>query len=234
VRRLALIIVLTLYLSLPLAMSIIGYYNIPVSAAKNLIDSNPSLIVLDVRFLNEYNSGHIRNAKHIPVGELVGRLDELETSDKILVYCQSGGRSDTASQILAENGFVNIINMLGGITDWISAGYPVYIKYPSIQEAINTANIGDIIYVSVGTYNENVVVNRRLQLIGEGSEGTKVIAADSTKHAVRVVSNDVVIGGFQISGATNSEFTWASGIYLDGVNGTQLVANSVVNNHFGI
>ena len=120
-------------------MSIIGYSNVPVSAAKNWIDSNPSLIILDVRFLNEYNSGHIRNAKHIPVGELVGRLDELETTDEILVYCQSGGRSDTASQILAENGFINIVNMLGGITAWINAGYPVYIKYTSIQEAINTA-----------------------------------------------------------------------------------------------
>jgi len=201
VRRLVLIIVLSLYLSLPLGMSIIVFSSVPVSVAKNMIDSIPSLVVLDVRFLNEYNSGHIRNAKHIPVGELVGRLDELETTDKILVYCQSGGRSVTASQILAENGFTHIYNMLGGITAWINAGYPVYVKYSSIQEAINTASEWDTIYVSVGTYIENVVVNKSLSLLGEDKENT-VVDGDGVGTVIQVESNNVTISGLQVRGCS--------------------------------
>ncbi|MCW3984911.1 MAG: right-handed parallel beta-helix repeat-containing protein [Candidatus Bathyarchaeota archaeon] len=196
-RRVALIAILILFLSLPVAVSITGYSNVTVSAAKNMIDSNPSLVVLDVRTQSEYDSGHIRNAKHIPVGELEGRLDELETADEILVYCRSGGRSATASQILAENGFSQVFNMLGGITAWIDAGYPIYVKYSSIQEAINSADGGDTIYVSSGTYYENVVVNKSVSLIGE-DKNTTIIDGDQTGTVVRVTEDNVTIKGFTI------------------------------------
>ena len=196
-RRVALIAILILFLSLPLAVSIIGYSNVTVSAAKNMIGSNPSLIVLDVRLQSEYDSGHIRNAKHIPVGELEGRLDELGTADEILVYCRSGGRSATASQILADNGFSHVYNMLGGITAWIDVGYPVYVKYSSIQEAINSADGGDTIYVSSGTYYENVVVNKSVSLIGE-DKNTTIIDGDQTGTVVRVTEDNVTIKGFTI------------------------------------
>jgi len=104
-----------------------GYTNVTVSEARSMIDSNPSLTVLDVRTQSEYDSGHIKNAKLIPVTELEERLDELSKTDEILVYCRSGVRSQTASQILVDNGFLHVYNMLGGISAWISEGCP-YVK----------------------------------------------------------------------------------------------------------
>lgn len=104
-----------------------GYNDVTVSEARSMIDSNPSLVVLDVRTQSEYDSGHIRNAKLIPVTELEQRLDDLSKTDEILVYCRSGVRSQTASQILVDNGFLHVYNMLGGISAWISEGCP-YVK----------------------------------------------------------------------------------------------------------
>jgi rhodanese-related sulfurtransferase len=94
-----------------------------------MIESNPNLVILDVRTQAEYDSGHIQNATLIPVTELANRLGELDTEKEILVYCKAGGRSATASQILVDNGFSKVYNMLGGITAWMSAGYWIEIAH---------------------------------------------------------------------------------------------------------
>ena len=137
---LALVLCMLLFL-LPVSLAG-GYVDLTALEAKDMIDSHLSLVVLDVRTQEEYFSGHIRNAKLIPLAELEGRLGELETTSEIFVYCGLGGRSATASQILVENGFLHVYNMLGGITAWKNAGYPAYVKYPSIQGAINETHAG--------------------------------------------------------------------------------------------
>lgn len=109
------------------------YSDVTVSQAKAMIDSNPSLVVLDVRTQSEYDSGHIRNAKLIPHTELQTRLDELGINDEILVYCRTGFRSRIASQILVDNDFLHVYNMLGGIIAWIDEGYPVDSGFLSIS-----------------------------------------------------------------------------------------------------
>jgi rhodanese-related sulfurtransferase len=78
-----------------------SYTDVTVQEAKAMIDSDPSLVILDVRTQGEYDSGHIRNARLVPVGELQGRLVELNKTASILVYCRTGVRSSNASQILA-------------------------------------------------------------------------------------------------------------------------------------
>jgi rhodanese-related sulfurtransferase len=151
------LLVSTLFIPKALAVS---YTNITVSEAKSMVDSDPGLEVLDVRTLDEYNDGHIVNARLVPHLELEERLDELDVNDRILVYCRTGARSSFASQILVDNGFLYVFNMLEGIAAWIDAGYPVYVKYAALQEAINNADIGDVIFVSSGTYYESLIVNK--------------------------------------------------------------------------
>ena len=58
----------------------------------------------------------------IPVGELESRLGEIsDYKDKpVLVYCRSGNRSVTASNVLIDNGFTEVHNLLGGIGAWNS------------------------------------------------------------------------------------------------------------------
>lgn len=89
-----------------------------------MIDSG-DVLILDVRTQEEYDAGHIRNSTLIPVQVLDKRWNELPRDKKILVYCKSGSRSAQASGILVNNGFKEIYNMKGGITDWINAGYDV-------------------------------------------------------------------------------------------------------------
>jgi rhodanese-related sulfurtransferase len=59
----------------------------------------------------------------IPANELDIKLKELPKDRSILVYCRSGSRSVAASTILVNNGFPQVYNMQGGITEWMNAGY---------------------------------------------------------------------------------------------------------------
>ncbi|MHA2390424.1 MAG: rhodanese-like domain-containing protein [Promethearchaeota archaeon] len=108
------------------------YTNVSVQTAYEITTNHtqyPNLLILDVREQHEYDESHLHNATLIPLGEINTRISELEpySETEILVYCRSGARSAQASQNLAGNhNFTKIFNMLGGITDWISAGYPVW------------------------------------------------------------------------------------------------------------
>ena len=74
---------------------------------------------LDVRTIKEHKNKSIPSTDCIPVQELEQRIDELNKhrNKKIIVYCRSGNRSGTATDILNRNGF-NAYNMIGGINEW--------------------------------------------------------------------------------------------------------------------
>ena len=88
---------------------------------------NDDALVLDVREDKEYATGHIPKAKHIPLGQLPSRLQELDKfkSKPILVTCRSGQRSARACGILKKAGFENVYNLAGGIVAWERANLPV-------------------------------------------------------------------------------------------------------------
>jgi len=92
--------------------------NLNNNEARNLIAEETSLVVLDVRTEEEYQDGHLENSKLIPLGQLEGRLNELNKDIPILVYCRSGNRSLTASEILINNGYSKIYNLKDGIRKW--------------------------------------------------------------------------------------------------------------------
>lgn len=100
------------------------YVDVSVQQGKEMIDSG-EVFILDVRTQEEYNESHIMGSTLIPVEELDIRFKELPRDKKILVYCRTGKRSVTASDILVKNGFTQIYNMKGGITEWKNAGYEV-------------------------------------------------------------------------------------------------------------
>jgi parallel beta-helix repeat protein len=173
------------------------YTNVSAATAKTMIDTNPALVVLDVRNQSEYDTGHIRNARLIPVWALAGRLNELNQSDTILVYCKAGGRSATASQTLVDNNFTYIYNMLGGITAWSAAAYPIYVNYSSIQAAIDNADNGGTIYVSSGLYYEHLTVNKSVTLVGENKYNT-IIDGTGNGTIFNVAADNVSISYFTI------------------------------------
>jgi len=108
-------------------------------------------------------------------------------------------------------------------------------NYATIQEAINANETldGHTILVDAGTYNENIALNKQLNLIGDGPEVTIINAASSSKHAINVTCNNVKISGFKITGAT-AWYPRVSGVYLNHVSNISLSHNDVTNNLYGI
>jgi rhodanese-related sulfurtransferase len=88
---------------------------------------NDDALILDVREDKEYAAGHIPKARHIPLGQLAGRLKELDKfKDKpVLVTCRSGHRSARACSMLKKAGFATVYNQQGGIVAWERANLPV-------------------------------------------------------------------------------------------------------------
>ena len=88
---------------------------------------NDDALVLDVRESKEFLSGHIPKAKHIPLGSLKDRMQELDKykNKPILVTCRSGQRSARACSMLKKAGFETVYNQAGGILAWERANLPI-------------------------------------------------------------------------------------------------------------
>ncbi len=99
--------------------AMITYKSVSAQKAKELMDTEESYIILDVRTDEEYEQGHIKNAILIPDYDIETRAEkELPDKDQlIMVYCRSGRRSKNASEVLVSLGYTNIVEF-GGIIDW--------------------------------------------------------------------------------------------------------------------
>lgn len=122
------IIAAVILVSLPLGCGNPPVTDITTAMAYDIIAQNEGsadLIIIDVRTAPEYESAHIPGAVNIDV--TADSFDsEIENLDKeliYLVYCQSGGRSQTAVNTMEEAGFENIYHMESGFTSWQNAGY---------------------------------------------------------------------------------------------------------------
>ena len=96
------------------------YQQITQEAAKEMMDTQQEVVILDVREQDEYDSGHIPDAVLLPVGTIdADTAAEVipEKDSAVLVYCRSGNRSKTASSALADLGYTNIYEF-GGISTW--------------------------------------------------------------------------------------------------------------------
>ncbi len=91
-----------------------------------MLMNHEDALVLDVRENSEFADGHIGKARHIPLGSIGKRLNELEKfKDRpIVVVCRSGNRSATACRTLRRAGFQNVANLAGGMIAWEQAGLP--------------------------------------------------------------------------------------------------------------
>ena len=103
-----------------------GYPAVSPGEATQLINREDALI-LDIREGNEFHSGHIVNALHIPLSNLMDRQAELEKhkNKPIIAVCRSGNRSGTACARLKKAGFENMHNLKGGMMAWQHASLPI-------------------------------------------------------------------------------------------------------------
>ena len=112
----------------PLAGAAGGEGLITAAEARKMLgaDGN-SMTVLDVRTPAEYAAGHIKGAVNIdffgPRFEMeLGRLDK---SKPVLIYCQTGRRSEAAAKMTRSAGFQEVHDLKGGVKAWRAAGLPL-------------------------------------------------------------------------------------------------------------
>ncbi|KAA3664434.1 MAG: rhodanese-like domain-containing protein, partial [Chloroflexi bacterium] len=92
---------------------------------KQKLDANESIIMVDVRTPGEYEfDGRITGSRLIPLSVLTSRVHEIPKDKTIVCVCRSGNRSYTACEILASQGFTDVINLSGGMFGWRRAGLP--------------------------------------------------------------------------------------------------------------
>jgi rhodanese-related sulfurtransferase len=85
--------------------------------------------LLDVREPQEYDICHIPNSVLIPMQQIPQRLHELNKKQEIVVICHHGMRSAQVGMFLEQNGFENIINLMGGVAAWAEDVDPQMSRY---------------------------------------------------------------------------------------------------------
>jgi hydroxyacylglutathione hydrolase len=98
---------------------------ISVHELKAGLDQNEDIFVLDVRSREERQSGFIAGSRHIFVGYLERRLSEVPRDKQVAVLCSVGNRASLGASILVRAGYPRVSNVLGGMTAWNAARYPV-------------------------------------------------------------------------------------------------------------
>jgi len=95
-------------------------------AATRLLNDGDALII-DVRNEKDFKSGHVLNARHVPLSSMDKYLHELEKhKDKdVVVYCDNGMLAQRAGSRLRKNGFTRLHTIAGGLKEWEKANLPV-------------------------------------------------------------------------------------------------------------
>lgn len=95
------------------------YIKITAQEAKEIIDTEENVAIVDVRTAEEYAQGHIPDSILIPGTQIRDLAPDMlpDLDQTILVYCRSGNRSETAAKILIDMGYTNVMDF-GGILDW--------------------------------------------------------------------------------------------------------------------
>jgi adenylyltransferase/sulfurtransferase len=96
---------------------------------KARLDRGDKLRIIDVREPNEYQINRIPNSQLIPLGELPRRYAELDPQEELVMQCKTGGRSAKAADFLRSVGFKRVLNLKGGVLDWIDKVDPSQPKY---------------------------------------------------------------------------------------------------------
>lgn len=103
------------------------YYRVDSNEARAILDADTAgTVVVDVRRDDEWITGHIAGARHIPIDDLADRIDEVPRDKRLLFICAMGVRSGLACEVAASMGYAteNLYNIEDGTPAWIAAGHP--------------------------------------------------------------------------------------------------------------
>jgi phage shock protein E len=91
------------------------------------LDSADAPVILDVRTLEEYSSGHVPGAINVPYDQVADRVEEFAAfrDADVVVYCQSGKRASMAAADLKAAGFSRVLDLEGHMQGWKEQGLPL-------------------------------------------------------------------------------------------------------------
>ena len=131
-------------------------------------------VVLDVREAEEWSTGHLPGAKHLPKSFLESRIEGAapDRDQHVILYCQSGNRSAWAARTLIDDlGYTNVESMTGGITLWKDRGYEV--ETPRTLTAEQRDRYSRHLLLSeVGVDGQQKLLDAKVLLLGAGGLGS--------------------------------------------------------------
>ncbi len=104
-------------------------WDITASELAERLKNGIPLRLIDVREPHELEISRIPGAQLIPLGQLAGRLSELDSAEDIVLFCKAGTRSARALEVLLSAGFRKVKNLKGGINAWareVDPSLPIY------------------------------------------------------------------------------------------------------------
>ncbi|MBF0382960.1 MAG: rhodanese-like domain-containing protein [Magnetococcales bacterium] len=107
---------------------ILGVEKLTVHELMEKLGANPPIVLIDVRTKMEFDAGHAKGARLVPLNELKKRVEEVKQMcphGSVAVVCRSGNRSLSGTVILKRAGIEHVYNVSGGMIHWQSQGYPV-------------------------------------------------------------------------------------------------------------
>ncbi|HWF88485.1 MAG TPA: rhodanese-like domain-containing protein [Pyrinomonadaceae bacterium] len=97
---------------------------------KQRLDKGDDIQIVDVREDNEVAIGRLPNSIHIPLAQILARMNEIDPNRETVVHCKMGGRSARAIEVMQRSGFRGkLMNLKGGILRWSDEVDPSVPKY---------------------------------------------------------------------------------------------------------
>ena len=124
----------------------------PQEVQTRLQSKADTVCFIDVRTLDEFQSGHVPGARCVPLDQLEGSLASFPKEHWILLGCQSGRRSQEAFAKLRALGFQNLAELSGGFSAWQAAGLPVVSRRKSAIPVQRQVMIVAGALVAAGTF----------------------------------------------------------------------------------
>ena len=153
-------------------------------------------VVIDVREAEEWSTGHIPGARHVPKSFLESRIEGSapDRDQHVILYCQSGNRSAWAARTLIDDlGYSNVESMTGGITLWKDRGYEV--EQPRTLSAEQRDRYSRHLLLSeVGIEGQQKLLDAKVLLLGAGGLGspTALYLAAAGVGTLGIVDDDTV------------------------------------------
>jgi sulfur-carrier protein adenylyltransferase/sulfurtransferase len=152
--------------------------------------------IVDVRETEEFATGHLPGARHVPRGYLESRIEGIvpDRAQRVILYCASGNRSALAAHTLANDlGYEQVESMTGGITLWKDRGYEVDVpKTMSAEQRDRYSR--HILIPEIGESGQRKLLEARVLLLGAGGLGspTALYLAAAGVGTIGIVDNDAV------------------------------------------